>query len=45
MISTPCLITDFNRIRLQLIGHHTLECEDPCTPASGPALATKASLN
>ncbi|VFR74486.1 Cyclic di-GMP binding protein precursor [plant metagenome] len=25
----PELITDFNRLRLQLIGHYTMECEDP----------------
>ena len=25
----PRLITEFNRLNLQLIGHYTLECEDP----------------
>ena len=25
----PRLLTDFNRINLQLIGHYTLDCEDP----------------
>lgn len=25
----PRLLTEFNRINLQLIGHYTLECEDP----------------
>lgn len=25
----PRLLTDFNRINLQFIGHYTLECEDP----------------
>lgn len=25
----PWLITEFNRLRLQLIGHYTLDCEDP----------------
>ena len=25
----PRLITDFNRMNLQFIGHYTLECEDP----------------
>lgn len=25
----PRLITDFNRLNLQFIGHYTLECEDP----------------
>src|SRR5690606_28522122 len=25
----PRLITEFNRLNLQLIGHYTLDCEDP----------------
>ena len=29
IVIPPRLITDFNRLNLQLIGHYTLECEDP----------------
>lgn len=29
IVIPPRLITEFNRLNLQLIGHYTLECEDP----------------
>ncbi|MBY0412438.1 MAG: cellulose biosynthesis cyclic di-GMP-binding regulatory protein BcsB [Burkholderiaceae bacterium] len=29
IIIPPRLITEFNRLNLQLIGHYTMECEDP----------------
>src|SRR3989344_2593112 len=32
IVIPPRLITEFNRLNLQLIGHYTMECEDPLHP-------------
>lgn len=38
------LITEFNRIRLQLIGHYTLECEDPLHSSLWANVSNKSEL-
>ena len=40
----PRLITDFNRIRLQLIGHYTLECEDPLHSSLWASISNQSQL-
>ncbi|MDX3895522.1 cellulose biosynthesis cyclic di-GMP-binding regulatory protein BcsB [Pusillimonas sp.] len=38
------LITGFNRLRLQLIGHYTLECEDPLHSSLWASVSNKSAL-
>jgi len=38
------LITGFNRLRLQLIGHYTLECEDPLHSSLWSSISNKSEL-
>ncbi len=38
------LITGFNRLRLQLIGHYTLECEDPLHSSLWSSVSNKSEL-
>jgi len=40
----PRLITDFNRIRLQLIGHYTLECEDPLHSSLWASISNQSQI-
>jgi hypothetical protein len=40
----PRLITDFNRIRLQLIGHYTLECEAPLHSSLWASVSNQSQL-
>jgi hypothetical protein len=40
----PRLITDYNRIRLQLIGHYTLECEDPLHSSLWASVSNQSKL-
>lgn len=38
------LITEFNRLRFQLIGHYTLECEDPLHSSLWTNISNKSQL-
>ncbi len=38
------LITDFNRIDLELIGHYTLDCEDPLHSSLWSSISNQSSL-
>lgn len=40
----PYLITDFNRLRFQLIGHYTLDCEDPLHSSLWANLSNESKL-
>ncbi|XAH23246.1 cellulose biosynthesis cyclic di-GMP-binding regulatory protein BcsB [Xylophilus sp. GW821-FHT01B05] len=40
----PRLITDFNRIDLELIGHYTLECEDPLHSSLWTSISNQSSI-
>ena len=40
----PHLITEFNRLSLQLIGHYTMECEDPLHTSLWAKISTSSSL-
>lgn len=39
------LITDFNQLRFQLIGHYTLECEDPLHTSLWANISNKSTLS
>ncbi|WP_223146229.1 cellulose biosynthesis cyclic di-GMP-binding regulatory protein BcsB [Pusillimonas sp. ANT_WB101] len=41
----PSLITEFNHLRLQLIGHYTLECEDPVHSSLWASVSNKSQLD
>ncbi len=38
------LITEFNRLRLQLVGHYTLECEDPLHSSLWAVISNKSQI-
>jgi len=38
------LVTEFNRLRFQLIGHYTLECEDPLHSSLWANISNKSTL-
>ena len=40
----PHIITEFNRLRLQLIGHYTLECEDPLHSSLWASISNQSRL-
>lgn len=40
----PHLITEFNTLRFQLIGHYTLECEDPLHSSLWANISNKSTL-
>lgn len=41
----PHLFTEFNQLRFQLIGHYTLECEDPLHSSLWASISNKSTIS